>query len=63
MDRFPTEEDSKQIYADGDYIDKNNVIEGLIFKIGKVWVANFNVDGQNHRCQVDYNPFTGEKLN
>lgn len=54
-DKFPTAED-------WDNIKENDEIEGLIFKIGKVWVANFNVNGQNNRCQVDFNPWTGARL-
>ena len=54
-DRFPTEKDWQNNKEEDN-------IEGLIFKIKDVWVANFNVNGQNHRCQVDFNPFTGEKL-
>ena len=45
----------------GDEITEDE-IEGCIFKINGAWITNVNIDGKSYRIQVEYNPWTGEKL-
>lgn len=51
-------------WKEEDMIDENTeTIEGIIYKVGGLWVAVFlSPEGKTLRCQVDYNPWTGEKL-
>ena len=56
MNNFPTKEDWEKMG------EESEDIEGIIFKIGNVWVTNFRIEGRDLRCRVDYNPWTGERL-
>ena len=46
-----------------EFDDEYEDIEGLIFRNNSgEWVAVFTVDCRDFRCQIDYNPWTGERL-